>query len=166
MALVADDVPLDRRSLVLVGALAGLALWALASVAWSSAAAWPVLEAERGLLYATAAGALVLVVTRARVASLVAGIVAGATIVSLYALATRLFPGQVGGPYDPAGGYQLAAPIGYWTRSGCSSPSACCSAQDSGYTGARGCACSQGPRSSRSPSPSTSRLAAGPFSSC
>jgi len=113
VAFVADDVPLDRRSLVLVGGLAGLALWAFASVVWSPAAAWPVLEAERGLLYAAAAAALVLVVTRERVVSLVAGIVAGATAASLYALSTRLFPGHVGGPYDPASGYQLAAPIGY-----------------------------------------------------
>jgi O-antigen ligase len=115
---MADDVPLDRRSLALVGGLAGLALWSLASVAWSPAAAWPVLEAERGLLYAAAAAALMLVVARERVTSLVAGIVAGTTIVSLYALATRLFPGHVGGPYDPAGGYQLAAPIGYWNALG------------------------------------------------
>ena len=112
VVFVADEVPLDRRSMVFVGGLAGLALWALASVAWSPAAAWPVLEAERGLLYAAAAAALVLVVTQERVASLVFGIVAGATVVSAYALATRLFPGHVGGAYDPASGYQLAAPIG------------------------------------------------------
>jgi len=113
VVFVADEVPLDRRSVAFVGGLAGLALWALASVVWSPAAAWPVLEAERGLLYAAAAAALVLVVTRERVASLVAGIVVGATAVSLYALSTRLFPGHVGGPYDPASGYQLAAPVGY-----------------------------------------------------
>jgi len=118
VAFVADEVPLDRRSVALVGGLAGLALWALASIIWSPAAAWPVLEAERGLLYATAAAALVLVVTRERVASLVAGIVAGATAVSLYALSTRLFPGHIGGFYDPASGYQLAAPIGYWNALG------------------------------------------------
>jgi len=113
VAFVADDVPLDRRSVAFVGGLAGLALWALVSVVWSPAAAWPVLEAERGLLYAAAAAALVLVVTRERVASLVAGFVAGASAVSLYALATRLFPGGVGGSYDPVSGYQLGAPIGY-----------------------------------------------------
>jgi len=118
VVFVADEVPLDPRSVALVGGLAGLALWSLVSVVWSPAAAWPVLEAERGLLYAAAAAALALVVTRARVASLVAGIVAGATAVSLYALATRLFPGHVGGPYDPASGYQLAEPIGYWNALG------------------------------------------------
>ena len=118
MTLVADEVPCDRRSIAFVGALAGLAIWALASVWWSPAAAWPVLEAERVLLYAAAAAALVLLVTPERVVSLLTGIVVGATAVSVYALATRLFPGHVGGPYDPANGYQLADPIGYWNALG------------------------------------------------
>jgi O-antigen ligase len=104
-------VQVDRRSLVFVGALAGFALWALASVAWSAAVAWPVLEAERGLIYVAAAAAFVLVVTRERVTALVAGIVAGTTFVALYALGTRLF---VDDSPDPLGGKQLAAPIGYW----------------------------------------------------
>ena len=116
--LAADEVSLDRRSFALVGGLAGLALWAFASVIWAPAAAWPVLEAERGLLYAVAAAALVLVVTRARVTSLLAGVVTGITAVSLYALASRLFPGHVGGVYDPSSGYQLAEPIGYWNALG------------------------------------------------
>ena len=37
---------------------------------------------------------------------------------SLYALGTRLFPGHVGGAYDPSSGYQLAEPIGYWNALG------------------------------------------------
>ncbi|MEO5575592.1 MAG: O-antigen ligase family protein [Gaiellaceae bacterium] len=44
--------------------------------------------------------------------------VAGAVAVSLYALATRLFPGRVGGAYDPSSGYQLAEPLGYWNALG------------------------------------------------
>ncbi len=32
---------------------------------------------------------------------------------SVYALGTKLFPGHVGGPYDPLRGNQLAEPIGY-----------------------------------------------------
>jgi O-antigen ligase len=118
VSLVADALPLDRRSLLFVGALTGLALWQLLSVAWAPAAAWPVLEAERGLIYAVAAAALLLVVTREPVSSLVAGIVAGSTIVALYALATRAFPERLGGASDPIGGDQLAAPIGYWNALG------------------------------------------------
>jgi O-antigen ligase len=116
--LVADEMPTDRRALVLVGALSGLALWQLLSVLWSSTATWPVLEAERSLVYAAAATALVLVVTRERAAPMLVGLVVGVATVSVYALATRLFPEQVGGPYDPSSGYQLAEPIGYWNALG------------------------------------------------
>jgi O-Antigen ligase len=116
--LVADELELDGRSLALVGALAALACWQLLSILWAPTATWPVLEAERTLVYATAAGALVLVVTRERASSLVAGLVAGISIVALYALATRLFPGHVGGAYDTSAGYQLADPIGYWNALG------------------------------------------------
>ena len=116
--LVVDDLALDRRTLAFAGGLAGLALWSLASWLWSAAAAWPVLEAERGLLYATAVAALVFVLTRERIPSLVAGIVAGTTVVALYALATRLFPEELASLDDTVGGYQLAAPIGYWNALG------------------------------------------------
>ena len=116
--LVGDELPVDRLQLVLVGALSGLALWQLLSILWSSTATWPVLEAERSLVYATAAAALGFVVTRDRVAALLGGMVVGIATVSVYALATRLFPERVGGPYDPSAGYQLAEPIGYWNALG------------------------------------------------
>jgi O-antigen ligase len=106
-SFVADSVAIDRRSVVFVGALAGLAVWALVSVLWSPAAAWPVLEAERGLLYAVAAPVLVLVVTPARLTALVSGIVAGTTLVAVYALTT-----------ERADTGQLAEPIGYWNALG------------------------------------------------
>src|SRR6185436_14687872 len=79
----------------------------------------PVLEAERGILYVAAtAAALLLLSTREASAALLGGIVAGAVLVSLYALGTRLFPGHVGGAYDPSSGYQLAEPLGYWNALG------------------------------------------------
>ena len=116
--LVADELELDRRSLAVVGGLAALACWQLLSIVWSSTATWPVLEAERTLVYAAAAVALLFIVRPSRVPSLVMGTVVGISIVALYALATRLFPGYVGGSYDPSAGYQLAAPIGYWNALG------------------------------------------------
>jgi hypothetical protein len=116
--LVADELELDRRSVALVGALAGLACWQLLSSVWSPTATWPVLEAERTLVYAAAATALVVLVRRERVPSLVGGITAGISIVGLYALATRLFPGHIGGAYDTSAGYQLSDPIGYWNALG------------------------------------------------
>ena len=50
--------------------------------------------------------------------ALLGGIAAGATVVSVYALGTRLAPGTIGGAYDPSSGYQLAKPIGYWNALG------------------------------------------------
>ena len=77
------------------------------------------LEAERGLLYlAAAAAALLLLSSREAFSALLGGVVAGAVAIALYALATRLFPGHVGGAYDPSSGYQLAEPLGYWNALG------------------------------------------------
>ena len=45
-------------------------------------------------------------------AGLLGGVVAGAVALSLYGLATRLFPGHVGGAYESAS-FQLDEPIGY-----------------------------------------------------
>jgi hypothetical protein len=111
--VLADRVTTDRRRMAMLSALVALMLWQSLSVLWSTGAGVPVLEAERTLLYVAAAAALLLSVTRAMVPSLVGGLVAGVTVVALYALATRLSPGTVGGAYDPSSGYQLAKPIGY-----------------------------------------------------
>ena len=117
--LVADVPRPGPRELAFVGGLAALALWALTSIAWSPGATAPVLEGERGLLYvAAAAAALLLLSFREAAPALLGGVVAGAVAVSLYALATRLVPGHVGGAYDPSSGYQLAEPLGYWNALG------------------------------------------------
>ena len=72
------------------------------------------LEAERGILYVAAtAAALLLLSTREAAAALLGGVVTGAVLMSLYALGTKLFPGHVGGPYDPLRGNQLTELIGY-----------------------------------------------------
>ncbi len=111
--VVADPPSPGRRELVFVGGLALVAGWAAVSALWSAGAGAPVLEAERGILYVTAAAAaLLLLGLPGAVAGLLGGVVAGAVALSLYGLATRLFPGHVGGAYEPAG-YQLDEPIGY-----------------------------------------------------
>ena len=119
-AVLVADVP--RPGGPAVGFLCGLlalSLWAGLSTIWSAGAAAPVLEAERGLVYVAATAAAVLMLSlRADVRALLGGVVSGAVVVSLYALATRLFPGRVGGAYDPSSGYQLAEPIGYWNALG------------------------------------------------
>jgi hypothetical protein len=117
--LVADLPRPGRTELAFVGGLAAFALWALLSTVWSPGATAPVLEAERGLLYVAAAAAAILLLSfREAFSALLGGVVAGAVAVALYALATRLFPGRVGGAYDPSSGYQLAEPLGYWNALG------------------------------------------------
>lgn len=116
--VLADRVEVGGPALVLLAALGALGLWQLASVLWSGSAGLPVAEAERTFLYLAAAAALLLVLTPATVPALLEGIAAGATIVSVYALGTRLAPGLLGGAYDPSSGYQLAKPIGYWNALG------------------------------------------------
>ena len=119
LVLVTDAPRPSGLELAFLGDLTLFAGWAALSSFWSPGAAAPVLEAERGILYVAAtAAALLLLSTREASAALLGGIVAGAVLVSLYALGTRLFPGHVGGAYDPSSGYQLAEPIGYWNALG------------------------------------------------
>ena len=111
--VVAEPSMPSRRELVFVGGLTLVAGWAALSALWSAGAGAPVLDAERGVLYvAAAAAALLLLALPGAAPGLLGGVVAGAVALSLYGLATRLFPGHVGGAYEPAG-YQLAQPIGY-----------------------------------------------------
>ena len=117
--LVADLPRPTSRELAFLGGLAALAVWAALSTAWSAGATAQLLEAERGLLYLAAGAAAVLLLSfRNAIPALLGGVVAGAVAVSLYALATRLYPGRIGGAYDPSSGYQLAEPVGYWNALG------------------------------------------------
>ena len=117
--LVADAPEAGPLELSFLAGLASVAAWAALSWLWSPGAAAPVLEAQRGLLYVAAAAAAFLLLSRRGAApALLGGLVAGAVMLSLYGLATRLFPGHAGGAYDPSSGYQLAEPIGYWNALG------------------------------------------------
>ena len=111
--VVGDPAAPSRRALMFVGGLTLVAGWTALSALWSAGAGAPVLEAERGVLYvAAAAAALLLLALPGAAPGLLGGLVAGAVALSSYGLATRLFPGHVGGTFEPAG-YQLAEPIGY-----------------------------------------------------
>jgi tetratricopeptide (TPR) repeat protein len=117
--LLTDSPRPPTLALAFLTGLTALALLALVSVLWSAGAGAPVLELERGVLYVAATGAALLVLARGdAVAPLLGGIVAGAVVAAAYGLATRLFPGHVGGAYDPSSGYQLSEPIGYWNALG------------------------------------------------
>jgi tetratricopeptide (TPR) repeat protein len=96
-----------------LGAFAGLAGWTWLSLLWSDNTVQTALEGFRVLAYLGAAAALVLVVRRETAPALIRGVLAAITLVSLYGLATRLFPDRLG-IFDPIAGYRLSEPLGYW----------------------------------------------------
>ena len=111
--VVAESPSLGRRELAFVAGLTLVTCWVALSALWSAGAGAPILEAERGVLYvAAAAAALLLLALPGAAPGLLGGVVAGAVVLAAYGLATRLFPGHVGGAYHPSG-YQLTEPIGY-----------------------------------------------------
>jgi O-Antigen ligase len=115
--LVRADVAVTRLELATIGAFAGLASWYALSTLWSQSVTQTVLETERALVYPLAVAAALLLCRRASLAGLLAGVWGGITLVCLYALATRLFPDQLG-TVDAIVGRRLAEPIGYWNGLG------------------------------------------------
>lgn len=100
----------------LVG-LAAFAAWLTLSAVWSPDLTASLAEIPRVLAY-TGIALLTLIVVRARtVPILLASVTAGITVVSGYALLTRLAPDRVG-VWEPSVGYRLADPIGYWNGLG------------------------------------------------
>ena len=97
--------------------LIGLLAWVLVSLAWSASTTKTVLEAERLLVYITAALAVVFIVRSRSHAALLAGVWGGVSLVSVYALLTRLFPERLG-VSDTLAGNRLSEPLGYWNAVG------------------------------------------------
>jgi O-Antigen ligase len=98
-----------------IASLTGLALfvtWVAASVGWSQDRSQTVFEIERDLVYAVAVLAALVIVRKCMLADLLGGLLAGIAAVDVYALVTRLFPGNGSGS-DAIFLDQLARPIGY-----------------------------------------------------
>ncbi len=116
-ALIVDPRPYPGLLALAMPALLGLLMvWTLISSAWGSPSE-AVPETERTLVYVSAALALALVLRRGATNGVLIGMWGGILIVCLYALATRLFPEQLG-VFDPIAGYRLSAPVGYWNALG------------------------------------------------
>lgn len=115
--ILRTDVALDARGLGWVGAWVALAAWTAASIAWSDVKPQSVLEVERILVYVAAAAALVALARPLLVGRLLGGTLAAVAAVATYSLGTRLFPDRLG-VFDPAAGYRLATPVGYWNGLG------------------------------------------------
>src|SRR5256884_645342 len=108
-----ERVRLSGSERAFLGLLVALTVWILLSATWSVASAPSILESQRGLLY-VAGVAAVLLVTRSRdVPRLLGGLLAAICAITIFSLATRLFPDRVG-VYDGTSVYRLAQPIGYW----------------------------------------------------
>jgi O-Antigen ligase/Tetratricopeptide repeat len=107
----------SRLEAAFLGALVLLVAWVWISIAWSSDLSQSVFEGERSLVLVAAVGAVLALAQRSAVRALLGGTLAGITAISLYALATRLFPGRVG-HFDPLAVYRLNTPVGYWNGLG------------------------------------------------
>jgi len=117
LALIVQPRPnVSLLALAMPALLGSLALWALASSAWGTPSE-AVAEAERTLLYVSAALALGLVLRRGTTTGVLIGLWVGITTLGLYALSTRLFPEQLG-VFDSIAGYRLSEPLGYWNALG------------------------------------------------
>src|SRR6185437_14647124 len=97
--------------------LAAFLAWTAASETWSVAAPAAIRELERGILLLSALAAAMLLV-RHHMRPVLGGVLGGITIACGYGLATRLFPSQLGGAFDPIAGYRLDEPLGYWNAVG------------------------------------------------
>ena len=114
--LVRPQQSVGLRTLAMPALLGLLAIWTLVSSAWGSPSE-AVPEVERTLAYLSAALALGLVLRRGATSGVLIGLWAGISVVCLYALATRLFPEQLG-VFDRIAGYRLSEPVGYWNALG------------------------------------------------
>jgi O-Antigen ligase/Tetratricopeptide repeat len=106
-----------RLSALFLGAVAALAGLTWLSLLWTENSVQTTLEGFRVLAYLGATAALLLVVRRRTAPALLRGVLAAITLVSIYSLATRLFPDRLG-TYDPIAGYRLSEPLGYWNGLG------------------------------------------------
>jgi hypothetical protein len=113
VALVVKTPPgLESPSRAFIATLALFVAWTFASAAWSESVGRTVFDGQRSFLYLILVVGASVLVSRAAYPALIGGVWAGATVVSGYGLATRLFPERLG-VFDPIALYRLAEPIGY-----------------------------------------------------
>ncbi len=111
------EVSFGAPSLFLTGGLALLLGWSALSLLWTTSVTLTMLDVQKLLVYVGIVPAALLVVKRRSAPQLLAGVLAGITLVSAYALATRLLPERLGS-FDPLSGYRLTTPVGYWNGLG------------------------------------------------
>ncbi len=107
-----------RFDIAWLSAAAGICIYTFASALWSSSADVAIDNGQRSLEYLAGITAALLVVRRGRLTLWMSGLALGAAAVSVYSLATRLFPDRFGGAFNADAGYRLFVPIGYWNALG------------------------------------------------
>lgn len=110
--LVRPRIALGRLELVSLGALGALGAWIALSALWSASVAPALLELERALVYLSAVGTALVLLTRASARGLVAGILTAIVAVSAWNLSSHLFPG-LHGIAAPSRPRDVALPVGY-----------------------------------------------------
>ena len=108
-----DRIELSRIELLFVAAWAAVAGWVVLSLIWTDDLASTMSEVERALVYVAAAAAIVVIVVGRDVRWLVGGVLCAIGGVSLFSLATRIFPDTIR-VFDPTATNRLAQPLGYW----------------------------------------------------
>lgn len=107
-----------RLRLAFAALISALGIWIGLSALWSISPAGSVRELERMLVYFALALAVALLLRRGDAQAVVVGVFCGATGVSCYALATRLFQDRFESYDDPDLPYRLSEPLGYWNALG------------------------------------------------
>jgi O-antigen ligase len=115
--LLRSAVRLGPLELAFLGTVCAFAAWIAASNLWSTSVPASTLEFERTLVYAGGVLAVLVLARRRAVAELLGAVLGAITLLAAYALATKLFPEQLG-IVDPMAGNRLSEPIGYWNGLG------------------------------------------------
>ena len=119
LALILERATTPGRLRAAFAALmCALAAWIALSSLWSVSQPGSFREAERMLVYVGLALVLAIVLRRGDAPGVAGGVFVGITLISGYALATRLFPDRFDTYDDPSLPYRLSEPLGYWNALG------------------------------------------------
>jgi hypothetical protein len=108
-----SSVRVSRAECAFVLAWLALSGWIALSLVWSQDLPQTVLEVERVLVYVAGVWAIIVVAETDQTRRVLGGALAGISVIALFSLATRLFPGRLR-VYDQSAVYRLAQPLGYW----------------------------------------------------
>ena len=116
--VLSRSIELGRLDVLLIAGLAAFTAWTLVSVIWSDSVPSTLDSTTRCLAYLALAAAALLLTGPRTSRHLLGGVLTGAALVCLYALATRLLPDRIGTFDSVAADYRLSTPVTYWNGLG------------------------------------------------